>query len=77
MFGRWLVEGYPRVILFDIGSQAYRVDEWKSEFYAVSHIGVPYYDREAMDSLVFGSLVVWFIGEVTSILSSLNLIESL
>ena len=60
------MEGYPRVILFDIGSQAYRVDEWKTEFYNVSHIGVPYYDREAMDALILGSLVAWFIGEVNS-----------
>ncbi|XP_063721607.1 glycogen [starch] synthase-like [Symsagittifera roscoffensis] len=66
VYGRWLVEGYPRVILFDIGSQAYRVDEWKTEFYNVSHIGVPYYDREAMDALILGSLVAWFIGEFKS-----------
>lgn len=63
VYGRWLVDGYPRVILFDIGSQAWRVEEWKSDFYHASHIGVPYYDKEAMDSLVFGSLVTWFIGE--------------
>jgi len=66
VYGRWLVEGYPRVVLFDIGSQAYRVDEWKSEFYRVCHIGVPFYDKEAMDALIFGSLVAWFIGEFKS-----------
>ena len=29
LFTRWLVEGNPQVILFDIGSAAYKLDEFK------------------------------------------------
>lgn len=37
--GHWLIEGYPRVILFDIGSAAYKLNEWKHEFYEATNIG--------------------------------------
>jgi len=28
-FGHWLIEGSPNVVLFDIGSAAWKLDEWK------------------------------------------------
>lgn len=30
-FGRWLIDGYPNVVLFDIGSAAWKLDQWKHE----------------------------------------------
>jgi len=66
VFGRWLIEGYPKVALFDIGSAAWKLDEWKRELWECTHIGVPYHDQESNDAIVFGFLTVWFIAEVFS-----------
>lgn len=63
-FGRWLIEGSPYVILFDIGSAAWNLDRWKGDLWDTCNIGLPYHDREANDSLIFGSLVAWFFKEV-------------
>uniref|UniRef100_A0A646QF50 Glycogen [starch] synthase n=1 Tax=Hemiscolopendra marginata TaxID=943146 RepID=A0A646QF50_9MYRI len=62
-YGRWLIDGYPQVILFDIGSAAWKLDEWKRELWNVSNIGIPWHDRESNDAVVFGFLVTWFIQE--------------
>ncbi|KAL5007780.1 hypothetical protein ScPMuIL_016586 [Solemya velum] len=62
-FGRWLIDGYPKVILFDIGSAAWKLDEFKRELWSVSNIGIPWHDRESNDAVIFGALVAWFIGE--------------
>jgi len=70
VFGRWLIEGYPKVALFDIGSAAWKLDEWKRELWECTHIGVPYHDRESNDAIVFGFLTVWFIAEVCTPLTS-------
>ncbi|NWU03760.1 GYS2 protein, partial [Urocynchramus pylzowi] len=63
-FGRWLIEGSPYVLLFDIGSAAWNLDKWKGEFWEVSNIGIPFHDREANDAVIFGSLTAWFLKEV-------------
>ncbi|CAF1102841.1 unnamed protein product [Rotaria sp. Silwood1] len=60
--GNWLIEGFPQVVLFDIGSAAHRLDGWKGDFFEYAHIGIPYHDREANDALIFGFCVFWFIG---------------
>lgn len=31
VYGRWLIDGYPKVVLFDIGSAAWKLDTWKHE----------------------------------------------
>uniref|UniRef100_A0A672UQW0 Glycogen [starch] synthase n=1 Tax=Strigops habroptila TaxID=2489341 RepID=A0A672UQW0_STRHB len=62
-FGRWLIEGSPYVLLFDIGSAAWNLDRWKGEFWDVSNIGIPFHDREANDAVIFGSLTAWFLKE--------------
>uniref|UniRef100_A0A8C1ILR7 Glycogen [starch] synthase n=2 Tax=Cyprinus carpio TaxID=7962 RepID=A0A8C1ILR7_CYPCA len=64
-FGRWLIEGSPYVILFDIGAAAWNLDRWKGDLWNECSIGLPYHDREANDSLIFGSLVAWFFKELT------------
>ncbi|XP_022073151.1 glycogen [starch] synthase, liver isoform X1 [Acanthochromis polyacanthus] len=64
-FGRWLIEGSPYVILFDIGSAAWNLDRWKGELWQTCNIGLPYHDREANDSLILGSLIAWFFKELT------------
>uniref|UniRef100_A0AAR2L7L0 Glycogen [starch] synthase n=1 Tax=Pygocentrus nattereri TaxID=42514 RepID=A0AAR2L7L0_PYGNA len=63
-FGRWLIEGTPYVILFDIGAAAWNLDRWKGDLWNTCSIGLPYHDREANDSLILGSLVAWFFKEL-------------
>ncbi|XP_072000872.1 glycogen [starch] synthase, liver-like [Engystomops pustulosus] len=64
-FGRWLIEGSPYVLLFDIGSAAWNLDRWKGEFWEACNVGIPFHDREANDALLFGSLCSWFLKELT------------
>ncbi|XP_030581163.1 glycogen [starch] synthase, liver [Archocentrus centrarchus] len=64
-FGRWLIEGSPYVVLFDIGSAAWNLDRWKGDLWETCNIGLPYHDREANDSLILGSLIAWFFKELT------------
>ncbi|XP_008288444.1 glycogen [starch] synthase, liver isoform X1 [Stegastes partitus] len=64
-FGRWLIEGSPYVILFDIGSAAWNLDRWKGDLWQTCNIGLPYHDREANDALILGSLIAWFFKELT------------
>ncbi|XP_073505588.1 glycogen [starch] synthase, liver [Phyllobates terribilis] len=64
-FGRWLIEGSPYVLLFDIGSAAWNLDRWKGEFWEACNVGIPYQDREANDALLLGSLSAWFLKELT------------
>ncbi|CAH8537322.1 unnamed protein product [Heterobilharzia americana] len=63
VFGRWLIEGYPNVVLFDIGSSAWRIDSWKKELWESCNIGVPVHDSECNDAVIFGGLVAWFLKE--------------
>lgn len=63
IYGRWLIDGYPRVLLFDIGSAAWKLDEWKRDFWNVCNIGIPWHDRESNDAVIFGYLIVWFLDE--------------
>lgn len=63
--GRWLIEGSPFVILFDIGAAAWNLDRWRGDLWDTCGIGIPYQDREASDALIFGSLVAWFFKELT------------
>jgi len=63
-YGRWLIEGSPNVILFDIGSAAWKLEEWKRDVWDSLHIGIPWHDRESNDAVIFGFLTIWFISEV-------------
>ena len=62
--GKWLIDGYPRVLLFDIGSAAWKLDEWKRELWESLHIGVPWHDRESNDAIILGFLTASFLGDV-------------
>uniref|UniRef100_A0A8D3E925 Glycogen [starch] synthase n=1 Tax=Scophthalmus maximus TaxID=52904 RepID=A0A8D3E925_SCOMX len=62
-FGRWLIEGSPYVILIDVAFTAWSLDRWKSELWEFCDIGVPWFDREANDAVLFGFLTAWLLGE--------------
>ncbi|KDN35548.1 glycosyltransferase family 3 protein [Tilletiaria anomala UBC 951] len=63
LYGRWLIERAPRVLLFDTGSMYHRLDEWKGDLWNIAGIPTPPSDHETNETLVFGYLVAWFLGE--------------
>uniref|UniRef100_A0A915DED7 Glycogen [starch] synthase n=1 Tax=Ditylenchus dipsaci TaxID=166011 RepID=A0A915DED7_9BILA len=56
VYGRWLIDGYPKVVLFDIGSGAWKLDAWKHELWEKCNIGVPTWTKRPMTALF---LVSW------------------
>ncbi|SPC61101.1 probable glycogen synthase [Ustilago sp. UG-2017b] len=66
LYGRWLIERAPRVLLFDTSSMYHRMDEWKADLWNLAGIPTPQHDHETNETLVFGYLVAWFLGEYSS-----------
>ncbi|KAJ1929142.1 glycogen synthase isoform 1 [Tieghemiomyces parasiticus] len=63
LYGRWLIDGAPTVCLFDLGSTANRLNEWKGDIWNVAGIPSPPNDTETNDAILLGYMVAWFIGE--------------
>eukprot|EP01134_Creolimax_fragrantissima_P003890 CFRG3890T1 len=59
--GRWLVNGYPQCILFDLQTASSRLDKWKYELFENCKIELPSDDSESNDATLFGNLVTWFL----------------
>lgn len=64
LFGKWLVEGSPYVLLFDVKSSFHRMNEWKSDLWKTAGVPSPPDDHETNQAIVFGYLVAWFLGIV-------------
>jgi len=64
LYGRWLIDGAPRVLLFDTSTAYGWLDEWKGDLWTVAGIPSPPGDSETNEAIVFGYLVAWFLGEV-------------
>lgn len=64
IYGRWLIEGAPRVLLFDLASALPFLGEWKSDLWNIASIPIPDHDQESNDAILFGYLVAWFLGEL-------------
>lgn len=54
------------MVLIDVAFTAWSLDSWKSELWDMCGIGVPWFDREANDAVLFGFLTAWLLGEVSS-----------
>ncbi|KAI8926110.1 glycogen synthase [Entophlyctis helioformis] len=63
LFGRWLIEGSPFVLLFDVASAFPRMNEWKADLWNIAAVPAPPEDNETNQAVVFGYLVAWFLGE--------------
>ena len=63
MLGRWLVEGHPTLILFDVGSAACNMNSWKHELYEKAQIGIPHQDTECNDLIILGFMIAQFIAD--------------
>ncbi|XP_073989606.1 glycogen [starch] synthase isoform X2 [Rhodnius prolixus] len=61
--GTWLVDGNPLIILFDIGSASWKLDEYRQELWSSTNIGIPHQDIEANDAVILGFQVAQFISE--------------
>jgi len=70
LYGRWLIEGAPAVLLFDISSAHNRMNEWKTDLWCISGVPSPPDDFETNEAIVFGYLVAWFLGEFSHRLST-------
>ncbi|KAJ3145482.1 glycogen synthase isoform 1 [Irineochytrium annulatum] len=69
LYGRWLVEGAPFVLLLDVGASFHRCNEWKADLWNTAGIPSPPDDRETNDAIVFGYLAAWFLGEMKQTLA--------
>ena len=63
LYGRWLVQGAPAVLLFDVASMKHRINEWKADIWERASIPCPEDDFETNEAIVFGYIVAWFMGE--------------
>lgn len=73
--GRWLVDGSPQVILFDIGSAAWKLDEYKQNLWDTCNIGIPHLDIEANDAVILGYLISEFLSEVSTYLELIKILK--
>lgn len=64
LYGRWLIDGAPRVLLLDTKSAYGFLDNWKSDLWSTTGIPSPPGDEETNEAIVFGYIVAWFLGEV-------------
>jgi len=64
MYGRWLIEGAPRVLLINTSTGYRWLNEWKGDLWSAAGIPSPESDHETNEAIVFGYLVAWFLGEV-------------
>lgn len=65
-FGRWLIGGYPKVLLFDYLPHFGRLDAERQRVWDELGIPAPPDDAETNDAIVFGSLVAEFVEDFTS-----------
>lgn len=64
VFGRWLIDGSPRVILFQLDSVRGYLNEWKGDLWSLVGIPSPEHDAETDDAIILGYTVAWFLGEL-------------
>lgn len=55
------------MILFDVGSASWKLDEFKAELWSNTNIGIPHPDIETNDAIILGYMVATFLGEVKSV----------
>ncbi|KAF5284833.1 hypothetical protein FQA39_LY04558 [Lamprigera yunnana] len=61
--GQWLVDGNPQIILMDVGSASWKIDQFKNDLWSTCNIGVPHLDIEANDAIILGYMVAEFLQE--------------
>ena len=65
VYCKWLIEGSPKSILFDLDSvRGKYLNDWKKDLWVSNGIPSPDSDFETNDAIILGYLVTWFLGEV-------------
>src|SRR5436190_24078803 len=64
VYGEWLTEGRPRVLLIDTSTAYLFLNEWKRDLWKTTGISIPAKDNVINETVIFGYLVAWFLGEV-------------
>ena len=65
VYAKWLIEGSPKVILFDLDSVRWKLNDWKGDLWAQVNIPSPDNDWETNDAILLGYLVTWFLGKLS------------
>lgn len=65
IYGKWLIDSSPKVILFDLDSTRHRLSEWKADIWSLVGIPSPDNDFETNDAILLGYTVTWFLGELS------------
>lgn len=65
-YGRWLIDGAPKVVLFDLNSGYQWLNDWKADLWSVAKIPSPPGDTETNDAIVFGYLTAWLTGDIVN-----------
>lgn len=60
--GRWLIEGYPKVVLFNLDSAYRELGKWKWELFDRTKFGIPEHDHESHRAILFGFLTTALLG---------------
>src|SRR5262249_28075821 len=66
-FGKWLVQGYPRAILFELkppANSSWSLNDMRHQLFLQYGLGVPDSDVETHGSIVFGFQVYTFFREL-------------
>ena len=66
LYGRWLIQGAPQVLLFDTTCSSHHLDKWTRDLWTFAGIPVPPHDAETNNAILFGYLIAWFLGEVSN-----------
>lgn len=56
----------------DVGSAAWKLDEYKQEIWTTTNIGVPHLDIEANDAIILGCMVADLVAEVNNLYTFIN-----
>jgi glycogen(starch) synthase len=64
VYGKWLIDSSPTVVLFNVNSANARLEEWKDDLWEVGQIPMVDNDVEFDQAILFGYLVAWFLGEL-------------
>ena len=68
--GKWLIDGAPNVILFDLDSVRHRLAEWRNDIWECGHVPCPVDDVDMNDAIVLGQLIAWFLHSVMTLTAS-------
>ncbi|PKS13179.1 hypothetical protein jhhlp_000523 [Lomentospora prolificans] len=67
VYGRWQIEGSPRVLLIDTTIGCGFLEEWRDDFARLAGIPLPFPEDDELinESIIFGYLSAWFMEEFT------------